>query len=289
MNEELKLEMQAGDKKRKRYNQRMRTGDMVCTYGAHWLPYDGEVIRPFNLISRIILIIILIDFGLDFWGVLIAYAAIHIITYVVGKMVRNAYNEKIKNLEQEWQDKLSAFFRERLLERGLNASGKDFEDGVSVSHTGFVSARLEEHQLCKMNIYNLDNFEDSEKFKECKRAKDMSYLILNDSIASVDFNKKWGVVSYEFEKLEAMKYLTPTKQLKLLKTPAEKFYNIKIDGSLFFANVKRSLKYPEGVNMYQKKKLIQYFETVEKYCIDLEQMTNEIHAEFEEMRFLFKK
>ena len=115
-------------------------------------------------------------------------------------------------------------------------------------------------------------------------------MIINDKIASVEFNNKFGVVTDKKNELKCMKYLSPTVQAGMIKSnDLKEFGYIYTSEKEICLYVEYNMPVPE-VDMlrfiYSEKPLKKYLREAEDYCKRVEKRSNEIFSKFEKIEFM---
>ena len=294
MDNELKQQIQEGNKERKRYLRMIRIGTMMMNFGKRWMGREDGETRYSSLFARIALVVILFGTGLGIVPIVTIYIVLHLGIYFVGNQIFDVFTDKLRAFEGTWKDKYHRYFAEKAFDSNIkfDVDGnyvEYMEEGLLIDERGMVYATLKE-PITDIYLYILKNNGDFKSFSDLKFNAKEDTVVMNDKIASVDFNQKFGVITDKEYELESMKYLSPSRQLKMVKTPAlEKFYNIHIGDYSFRARTDNHVEMPGGINAYEKKNLMKYFEEAEQYCLDMKAMADKVHADYLEIAFLLEK
>lgn len=293
MDNELKQKIKEGEKERKKYLLMIRLGEMLKSFGRRFIGYDQGEWKVFAIIVRVILIAVLFGIGLDIIPVLIIYAALHIGIYVGGNILSTNFVGKIRVFETEWLNIYNDYFFDRALSDniiiGVGEPFVDYKDGVKIDDRGMVHAEVKE-AMGDIYLYVLSNFGDERAFSNLKANPGDHTVVLNKNIASVEFNQKYGAVTDTQNEVQSVKYLSPSRVVKIIKTPElDNFYSIHMRGNTFRARTDNHVDRPEVLNVYENKHLKKYFEEADKYCVDLKAMADKIYKDYMKVAYLLDK
>ena len=290
MSNELKQKIKEGEKERKKYLRLIRLGEMLKAFGRRFIGYDQGEWKGMAIIVRAIIIASLFGLGLDFIPVLIIYAVLHIGIYVGGNVLSKTFVEKIRAFESEWMSIYNDYFFNRAsadnIVIGVGEPFVDYGNGVKIDDRGMVHADAKE-SMGDIYLYVLKNFRDENAFSSLKAKPGDHTVILNKNIASVEFNDKYGAVTDTENEVQSVKYLSPSRVVKMIKTPElDNFFDIHMRGNSFRARTDNHVDRPEILNVYESKHLRKYFEEADKYCADLKAMADKIHKDYVKIAFL---
>lgn len=293
MDNELKQKIKEGNKERKKYLMMIRLGEMMKSFGRRFIGYDQGEWKVLAIIVRVIILVSLFGMGLDIIAILIIYAVLHIGVYVGGNVISTTFTGKIRVFEAEWIEIYNNYFFDKAFADHIIISvGEpfvDYGDGVKIDDRGMVHADLKE-SMADIYLYVLSDLGDARAFSNLQANPGAHTVILNKNIASVEFNQKYGAVTDTANEVQSVKYLSPSRVVKMLKTPElENFYDIHMRDKTFRARTNNHVDRPEGLNVYESKHLKKYFEEADKYCADLKAMADKVHKDYLKIAYLLER
>lgn len=201
----------------------------------------------------------------NFTLVLIVYIAIHAAFVAVGQYLHEQYRKKLEGIGYECQNLLNSFFQEQYQEngiiRGANSDVLCFDHNFILT-SGFFEADL--HNNCQPMVINAGDC-------ICVPDGTEDYINMRHNIASVEFNKKFKVYVPEDRKADCMKFLTPTRQVAMIRSAAfdemdSMYFN---QGKMHVETDFRFQRPDEIVNPFSFASMLTLFENAEIYCREI--------------------
>ena len=201
----------------------------------------------------------------NFTLVLIVYIAIHAAFVAVGQYLHEQYRKKLEGIGYECQNLLNSFFQEQYQEngiiRGANSDVLCFDHNFVLT-SGFFEADL--HNNCQPMVINAG---------DCIFVPDGTedYINMHHNIASVEFNKKFKVYVPEDRKADCMKFLTPTRQVAMIRSAAfDEMDSMYLNQGKMHVETDFIFQRPdEIVNPFSFASMLTLFENAEIYCREI--------------------
>lgn len=201
----------------------------------------------------------------NFTLVLIVYIAIHAAFVAVGQYLHEQYRKKLEGIGYECQNLLNSFFQEQYQEngiiRGANSDVLCFDHNFILT-SGFFEADL--HNNCQPMVINAGDC-------ICVPDGTEDYVNMRHNIASVEFNKKFKVYVPEDRKADCMKFLTPTRQVEMIRSAAfDEMDSMYLNqGKMHVETDFRFQRPDEIVNPFSFASILTLFENAEIYCREI--------------------
>lgn len=201
----------------------------------------------------------------NFTLVLIVYIAIHAAFVAVGQYLHEQYRKKLEGIGYECQNLLNSFFQEQYQEngiiRGANSDVLCFDHNFILT-SGFFEADL--HNNCQPMVINAGDC-------ICVPDGTEDYINMHHNIASVEFNKKFKVYVPEDRKADCMKFLTPTRQVAMIRSAAfDEMDSMYLNqGKMHVETDFRFQRPDEIVNPFSFASMLTLFENAEIYCREI--------------------
>ena len=201
----------------------------------------------------------------NFTLVLIVYIAIHAAFVAVGQYLHEQYRKKLEGIGYECQNLLNSFFQEQYQEngiiRGANSDVLCFDHNFILT-SGFFEADL--HNNCQPMVINAGDC-------ICVPDGTEDYINMRHNIASVEFNKKFKVYVPEDRKADCMKFLTPTRQVAMIRSAAfDEMDSMYLNqGKMHVETDFRFQRPDEIVNPFSFASILTLFENAEIYCREI--------------------
>ncbi len=201
----------------------------------------------------------------NFTLVLIVYIAIHAAFVAVGQYLHEQYRKKLEGIGYECQNLLNSFFQEQYQEngiiRGTNSDVLCFDHNFILT-SGFFEADL--HNNCQPMVINAGDC-------ICVPDGTEDYINMRHNIASVEFNKKFKVYVPEDRKADCMKFLTPTRQVAMIRSAAfDEMDSMYLNqGKMHVETDFRFQRPDEIVNPFSFASMLTLFENAEIYCREI--------------------
>lgn len=201
----------------------------------------------------------------NFTLVLIVYIAIHAAFVAVGQYLHEQYRKKLEGIGYECQNLLNSFFQEQYQEngiiRGANSDVLCFDHNFILT-SGFFEADL--HNNCQPMVINAGDC-------ICVPDGTEDYINMRHNIASVEFNKKFKVYVPEDRKADCMKFLTPTRQVAMIRSAAfDEMDSMYLNQGKMHVETDFIFQRPdEIVNPFSFASMLTLFENAEIYCREI--------------------
>ncbi len=201
----------------------------------------------------------------NFTLVLIVYIAIHAAFVAVGQYLHEQYRKKLEGIGYECQNLLNSFFQEQYQEngiiRGANSDVLCFDHNFILT-SGFFEADL--HNNCQPMVINAGDC-------ICVPDGTEDYINMRHNIASVEFNKKFKVYVPEDRKADCMKFLTPTRQVAMIRSAAfDEMDSMYLNQGKMHVETDFIFQWPdEIVNPFSFASMLTLFENAEIYCREI--------------------
>lgn len=286
MEKELRKELRKGEGRRIKNIWGEKTGRFFKNFGkkgALWVPKnDGELLffRFFlNLAFR----------GAIFYGfyalfrenwipALIVYIIIHTGLFIGGKMLEKKCMENLAQMSVYYNEKFTTFFDEICRQHHIVG------DAFMIDNIRISNNRVDAYILptkAEFNLYCLESFSGDNACFDRRLNPQPDDVDLKKHIASVEFNKKFGVITKKGMEMHCVDLLRPTVQVALCdKFQIEHLAMAEIGGGNFFAATKDSVKpIKTYFDIYGDDPLLWFFEDAEIYCEKMEKMGQKFYPE----------
>lgn len=198
----------------------------------------------------------------NFTLVLIVYIAIHAAFVAVGQYLHERYRKMLEGIGYECQNLLNNFFQEQYQENGIIRGARS--DVLCFDHnfiltSGFFEADLQNN--CQPMVINAGDC-------ICVPDGTEDYINMRHNIASVEFNKKFKVYVPEDRKADCMKFLTPTRQVEMIRSAAfDEMDSMYLNQGKMHVETDFKFQRPEEiVNPFSFASMLTLFENAETYC-----------------------
>lgn len=113
---------------------------------------------------------------------------------------------------------------------------------------------------------------------------------VKQNIASVEFTDKFEVLVPKGMELECMKYLTPSRQIEMLRTDVwDSLKNLSFrDGMMMGYMIEDFGSYTPYINVYSRKSIMKNFEEAENYCKKVNRLANSAYKSCIQLREIMK-
>ena len=111
------------------------------------------------------------------------------------------------------------------------------------------------------------------------------YVDMKNNIASVEFNKKFHIYVPEEKKADCMKFLTPTRQVAMIRSDAfEDMDSILISQGRIHAETNVDFERPnESIDPFSFSSILTLFEEAEKYCRETRECAEKFYNSYLKM------
>lgn len=194
--------------------------------------------------------------------VLIVYIAIHAAFVAVGQYLHEQYRKKLEGIGYECQNLLNSFFQEQYQENGIIRGANS--DVLCFDHNFILTSGSFEADLynnCQPMVINAGDC-------ICVPDGTEDYINMRHNIASVEFNKKFKVYVPEDRKADCMKFLTPTRQVAMIRSAAfDEMDSMYLNQGKMHVETDFIFQRPdEIVNPFSFASMLTLFENAEIYC-----------------------
>ena len=239
--------------------------------------------------------------GLEFPTTFIAAAVFYYSSFIALKITAriksDIYWKKLWNLKPEVKALQDEYFERRCKESNIFDGYIYFTNGMAVGGCGSIIAVDLERDCGSMQVFSKGiGFENDIKevmHRNFKERRDR--ILLNDSIASLEFNEKFCVVAEKGTERNCLAYLSPAMQLSLLRKDVIYSYLRRgtdhslftIKGNTFSANINHETA-PSGYIAYEilsdivSHSAVEVISAVDRYCEAFPKIAFDVIAEFDE-------
>lgn len=278
MEKELRKELRKGEGRRIKNIMGEKTGRFFKNFGkkgALWVPKDGG-----DLFFRFLLN--LAFRGAIFYGfyalfrenwipALIVYIILHTGLFIGGKLLEKKCMENLMEMSAYFNEKFTAYFDEACRQRNIVG------DAVLIDNIRISNNRVDAYTLptkADFNLYCLESFDGDNACFDRRLNPQPDDVDLKKHIASVEFNKKFGVITKKGMEMHCVDLLRPTVQVAMCgKFKVEHLCMVEIGGGNFYAATKDSVKpVKTHIDIYGDDALLWYFDDADIYCEKMEKM-----------------
>ena len=281
--------------------------------------FSGSAVNPFfeclgifdfMILIKAILILLVLGaltvafvsiFGISFTAALIIAAILYFIPFtvfhIVSKIKVENYWKKLSALKENVKSLQNEYFDKRCKESNIFDGYIYFTNGIAVGGRGSIIEVNLERDCGNMQVfrksYDFGNYEKEIMNNNFKKGKNK--MLLNDSIASLEFNENFCVIAEKGTERNCLTYLSPAMQLNLIqKSDIYSFLKKSSDHSLFtiknnylIAETKH-VTAPYGYIAYDisgnccSHSAVELLEAIDQYCEIFPKIAYEVIEEFEE-------
>lgn len=246
---------------------------------------DGTILGVISIIVRLVLILILLSIKQEILFVVIAYAVIHLISFVVGKLLNKCAEDMLAKLAEEAHGIFVAYLVNRNEHYGIDGDTVFYDDGAIVDSNEIRMGM--QKKCCDISIYRKDISEESSIYYHRTYNSDDSGTSLNEKIASTQLNNKFGIIAERGNELDAMIFLSPTVQLNMINTPEMlTFSQMRITDGVFTAIIGEPIPFPAPIDIYKWKPLTKHLQEIDKYCAKVRKQADTAHNNLQKISFL---
>ncbi len=226
---------------------------------------------------------------------LILYVIFFLTIYIVARRITDKYWDKLLKLENMFHETMNRSALSLIVERNIIGNidtencAIQLENGMYYSTNGLIRKKISVTSTAPYEIYRITNTEDSSKYSSRKysSSENPPLTTMEKNIASVDFNRKFGIVCRDADKVAVMKHFTSIFQLQLINSVTlGKCFNITIEDGVFNSSSEYIVKRYEGrTAIFINKPISKYFEDIEKYYDTVCSNANAINKDLEKIEF----
>lgn len=285
MQENLKEFLDRNEADRKQYLKMFNAGTKMKDYVKNaLLLFFTEQSKAELFLHIFILIIVGASFPAGY------FVRLHLIfnlgLYAIGKFyLCRVWGAKLNKMEKECQKRLDEFtsrqYEENKIVKDPNYGGEDYVvygDDTVIKSTSILSSI--EVSCDPVSIYSLtDAREEAQYCSDRENAVDMK-----SKVASLEFNKNFGVLVKKNWEKEGMKFLSPSRKLNMLHS-SDFAAVAKIDianGKIKIKNKRGYLMRPNGyMYVYDKNSPLEKpFQEIFQYCSCMRKLTDEMYHSY---------
>lgn len=292
MTDSLKAFISQNEKEQKKFLTYYNVGDAIYTYGENSLNmdyYEGTGMDKCRLSFRIFLLVMLIFITDRILIGIAVYIGIHLLIRKAGEKISITYQQKLEKIQSVCQRSLDEFRKMSYEQNGILSGEKGdeirFANNLVVREDSFEAAI--QSAISPMHIYCLQNsgkkhWLDTE-IEEC--------INMKKNIASTEFNKKFLVFIPEELEKECMKFLSPARQVEMVRTSAfDRLCDIHIENGRITGELKDSYSRPDRtIDIYKYQLIGKFFSEVEEYCHNMKEMADNIQNSYTQITNIVTK
>lgn len=295
MDAELTAKVRKCENRHKVYLVTLIGSKIMESWGKRGLwPFIGDEIRWLvSLLGHLPLLFLFYAILQNMIAAAAVYLGIHLIAFAAGLWLHKSFEKKLTDLGTESVQLHSAYFLERCGKHGIEGSiygsiyGGEvpFEDGVVIGSGRLCAPMRKDYGAIR--ICRLDVCDDWDEYYTVKYDHNNPRQTMEQNIASLDFNNKFGVLTDKTNELNCMKYLSPALQLKMIKAKGiERFKKIEVNGNWFCAVTNITVETPSDIQIFRWKPLQWHFREVDRYCSEMRSMADTVYADFRKIDVL---
>lgn len=282
--------------KMKKANKAHRCALLLYHYAIHQLNFARRGLNPFGdglirgiiaLAVRLFLIVILVAIKQDLLFVAGGYVVIHLVALILGKILFKMAEKKLIEVHMEADQISDEYMENGSMRYDIVGDSVFYDDGTLVSGNQItVGTALE---CCDIAIYRREvNEEDSIFFSRSIDSNDPG-VSLNKLLSSIPLDRKFGIIVERGREWEAMKFFTPSRQLKMLNTPEMgDLGQITISEGMFTAVTGKPVPYPAPIDPMKWRSLEEHLKDIEKYCSSVRKQADRAHESLRKISFLYE-
>lgn len=279
------------ENRHKKYGKMYYRGITLKTNGirglAFWYDVEGFFRGIFHFFVRAFPLILAVLLTMNLKVPLAIYAGIHIAIGVSGAVMEKIGLKNLLLLKDEVKGVHDEYAQKKLAEYGISKGTIYFDNGVAVSSEN-VEIELGRDCGC-INIFQRDKKDENTSYKETNKNLPQDNMDLNSYIASVEFNKKYGVIIHKDTKVKSVAFLSPLVQMEMIRKSdaVSVFDNIRVRGSVLSADTGYRVEIIPPISIFCIDVLLShYFSEVDRYCEDLLYVGNRVLEDVSHINFV---
>ena len=284
MQENLKQYLERNEADRKQFLRMYHIGTRLQEFGKNaLLLFFSEQSKVELFVHLFILLIVGASFPA--WLFLKVHIGSNLGLYALGKFYfRRIWGRKLDDMQLECQERLNEFadqqYQEKRIVKNRELCGGDyvvFGDDTVVKNNCILSSI--EAGCDPVSIYCLADSSANANYN-CNRP---NFTDMKSKVASLEFNKRFGVLVKKNWEREGMKFLSPTRQLNMIRsTDFEDVSEITIEnGRVKVTMPKEHISRPyTDVNVYFCQALEKPFKEVANYCTSMRVMADRMYGTY---------
>lgn len=212
---------------------------------------EEDLRRWITLGIRAIWVLVLYGIHQDWKLVLLSYAVIHLVVFLLGKLLQILSERGLYNLESNVSSLLCDY--ELCKAKEFRTVSEEEGFGEFELKPGKIVAPMRVE--CEdMQIYPLENTDGLDAYNKRKADIEETGIAVNEKLASVTFKRKFGVYTAKEKLLNAMMFLTATIQVQMINAPElQKCKNIIISNGELTADIEPGPKHPPCLDAFSLK------------------------------------
>ena len=275
-------------KKQRRWLRAFQRGCRWTTFGKRGVLLARQFDGFRDVMGTILhwqIMVFLWRFTQKFLPALLIHLGFHAFFWIAGAILTKVFGNKLDQLQAEYAEHRTQYLHQRRVQFGFDGYWRmHYEDGCVVGE-GFAAAPMLQN-VGNMQILQLEKSDDHYAYFE-QSQKDPGSVAINQQFGSIAFKKKIGLVLHNTTPMQCMKFMTPAKQLALVQSEELKhFEKIHLDDDQLTAVTKSGVEIPRGVNVYEKRELMDCFREADRYCQQLRSWADLTHNNLEKISFL---
>lgn len=285
MEKELRKELRKGEGRRIRNMIGQKIGWFIKNSGKNGAllvctDFDGIFFRfLLNLAFRGAMFYFFYALFREHWiPALLVYIIIHTGLFIGGKMLEKKCQETLSQMSVYFNEKFTNYFDEACRQRNIVG------DAILMDNIRISNNRVDAYILptkADINLYCLESVDGDVGCFDRRLNPQPDDVDMKKHIASVEFNKKYGVFTKKGMEMHCVDLLRPTVQVAMCgKFKFEHLGMVEIGYDHFFAATKDSVKpIKTHIDIYGEDSLLWYFDDADLYCENMEKMGKKFFPE----------
>ena len=225
---------------------------------------------------------------------LISYVATWLALLGICHLVEKSNEKALNAMQDECRADHLIFFGDLCRELGIEVETQrctiSFDDGTVIDNQGHVTHPITptfQRPVVSFRLYQMENWTENSAYNDLLRDMPWNKTTMKDMFASIDFNRKFGIITNTDAQLDCLRFFTPSVMVEMIKNqPLQKFKEIDVHEDLFNASTEHSFTIPEILDMFAWTSLVKRYEETEQFCRDFQNAAQTIHTDMESIQFM---
>lgn len=289
MKKELRQELKKAEGNRLKYLALMHGGRAVKIFGLRgtlladpdkdffWLKTGINL-----LIHGFIYLICWAIFETEWLPALITYGIVHLALYLGGRATENLFEGKLYEMDSYFSGKCRCYYDTECEKRGI-ADGTILIEGVIIRN-GSAETYIQEPPVA-LTLYCKETGQGDVRYSDRNMNPQPGDVDMKKYISSVEFNKKYGIIAKKGTELDCVNMFRPTIMVKMIEGKKnEKLGVVEIGNGYLQATTNGAVEPANTfIDIFGVKSLKSYFEDVDRYCKEMDEMGNTVYAEISQI------
>ncbi len=296
MNQTKKDALKAQEKKRRSYLIKHEAGNIIAIFAFNglWLFEGGLLLAIFRFVIRCLPF--LIGFGVsgNLLIGLVSYVGTWLAVLGIGKWMSRHYEAKLNEMQDACQADHLAFFNALCQELDIQCQGDlclvSFDDGTVVDSHGKVFRPIIpafQRPSVSFRLYQMEDFKENTAYTELVKDMPWNKTSMKDMFASIDFNRKFGIITGADAQRDCLRYFTPSVMVEMIKNNRlQTFKEIDVKEDLFNATTDHRFETPEILDLFAWTSIVTRYEETEAFCRNFRTAAETVHTDMESIHFM---